>query len=144
MQRWYRGGSAGLAATDKFDEAATLHRLRDREQRFFRRLDRAFALRPELRTLAQPDTIVCRCEDVRYKQLQHYSTWTDAKLQTRCGMGPCQGRICGPAVQTLFGWRNTSLRPPLFPVPLSALLTVDDIASNETSELAPSEFKETL
>jgi NADPH-dependent 2,4-dienoyl-CoA reductase/sulfur reductase-like enzyme len=130
-----QGRIAGLAATDKLDEATALYGLRDREQSFGRRLDRAFALRPELRTLAQPDTIVCRCEDVRYEQLQTYSTWTDAKLQTRCGMGPCQGRICGPAVQTLFGWRNTSVRPPLFPIPLAALTTSASTTSHEITEL---------
>ena len=129
-----QGRIAGLAAADKLDEAAALYRRRDREQSFGRQLDRAFALRPELRTLAQPDTIVCRCEDVRYAQLQPYSTWTDAKLQTRCGMGPCQGRICGPAVQTLFGWRNTSVRPPLFPIPLSALMTAGSTTSSEITK----------
>jgi NADPH-dependent 2,4-dienoyl-CoA reductase/sulfur reductase-like enzyme len=130
-----QGRIAGLAAVDKDDEAAALYRLRDREQSFGRRLDRAFTLRPELRTLAQPDTIVCRCEDVRYEQLQPYSTWTDAKLQTRCGMGPCQGRICGPAVQTLFGWRNNSVRPPVFPIPLAALTTAASTTSHEITEL---------
>lgn len=130
-----QGRIAGLAATDKFDEAAALYGLRDREQDFGRRLDRAFALRPELLKLAQPDTIVCRCEDVRYGQLLNYSTWTDAKLQTRCGMGPCQGRICGPAVQTLFGWRNSSVRPPLFPIPLAALTAAASTTSHEITEL---------
>jgi hypothetical protein len=68
-----------------------------------------------------PETIVCRCEDVPYCVLATRSGWTDAKLQTRCGMGPCQGRICGPATETLFGWKPQSIRPPLSPVPLSAL-----------------------
>jgi NADPH-dependent 2,4-dienoyl-CoA reductase/sulfur reductase-like enzyme len=130
-----QGRIAGLAAANKLDEAAALYGRRDREQAFGRQLDRAFSLRHELQTLAQPDTIVCRCEDVRYAQLQPYSTWTDAKLQTRCGMGPCQGRICGPAVQTLFGWRNTSVRPPLFPIPLAALMTAGFTTSNEITEL---------
>jgi NADPH-dependent 2,4-dienoyl-CoA reductase/sulfur reductase-like enzyme len=91
------------------------------ERRFAERLDTAFRLRPELRLLAAVDTIVCRCEDVTYEKLASRKGWTDAKLQTRCGMGPCQGRICGPATQTLFGWRPKSIRPPLFPVPVSAL-----------------------
>ncbi len=130
-----QGRIAGLAAAGKLDEATALYGRRDREQAFGRQLDRAFALRPELRSLAQPDTIVCRCEDVRYAQLQPFSTWTDAKLQTRCGMGPCQGRVCGPAVRTLFGWRNTSVRPPLFPIPLAALMAADSTISNEITEL---------
>ncbi len=115
------GEIAGLAAAGRPAEAARLHPRRDRERRFGQALARAFTLRPELAHLSQPQTIVCRCEDVPYSQLQPHSSWTDAKLQTRCGMGPCQGRICGPATHTLFGWRNASVRPPLFPVPLSAL-----------------------
>jgi D-hydroxyproline dehydrogenase subunit alpha len=95
------------------------------EQKFASRLEIAFRLRPELRLLANSETIVCRCEDVTYGNLAVRSGWTDAKLQTRCGMGPCQGRICGPATQTLFGWSPNSIRPPLFPVPISALCLHD-------------------
>jgi hypothetical protein len=66
----------------------------------------------------------------------HEETWTDAKLQTRCGMGPCQGRICGPIVETLFGARNESIRPPLFPLPLAALaaeLAAESAARRDSS-----------
>ncbi len=128
-----QGKIAGLAATNQATQAKALYKKRNREEAFGKALDRAFALRPELRSLAQPDTIVCRCEDVRFAQLQSQPSWTDAKLQTRCGMGACQGRICGAAVQTLFGWRNTSIRPPIFPVPLSALLSAP--TSNEITQL---------
>ena len=115
------GAIAGLNAAGRQREATRLHPRRNRERAFGRRLSRAFSLRPELSRLARPETIVCRCEDVRYSQLQRHTSWTEAKLQTRCGMGPCQGRICGPATETLFGWHNSSIRPPLFPIPLSAL-----------------------
>jgi NADPH-dependent 2,4-dienoyl-CoA reductase/sulfur reductase-like enzyme len=115
------GTMAGLAAAGKTEEAKALLPRRKKFERFAAQLDHAFALRPELLTLAQPDTIVCRCEDVTYGSLTGYQNWTEAKLQTRCGMGPCQGRICGPATQALFGWHNVSVRPPLFPVPLSAM-----------------------
>lgn len=127
------GTIAGLEAAGKSAEAARLHQKRDRERRFGHALDRAFALRLELLRLAEPDTIVCRCEDVRYAQLVVQPGWTDAKLQTRCGMGACQGRICGPATHALFGWHNGSIRPPLFPVPLSAFRSAPAIALNEPS-----------
>jgi NADPH-dependent 2,4-dienoyl-CoA reductase/sulfur reductase-like enzyme len=121
-----QGEVAGLSASGNAGAAARLHARRDTELAFGRAMGRAFALRKQLRTLATPETILCRCEDVRYRdlaplRLSPHSSWTDAKLQTRCGMGPCQGRICGPALETLFGWRNTSVRPPLFPVPIAAL-----------------------
>ena len=100
---------------------------RARLQRFSSAMARAFAPRPELRMLAEADTIVCRCEDVPYSNLHSYKNWREAKLQTRCGMGPCQGRICGPATQTLFGWGAEGTRPPLAPVPVSALLAAGEI-----------------
>ncbi len=94
------------------------------ERVFGERLETAFALRDELRSLPHADTIVCRCEDVSWGALQGqrgWTGWTDAKLQTRCGMGPCQGRVCGPAVEFLLGWKPLSVREPLFPVPMQAL-----------------------
>jgi hypothetical protein len=47
--------------------------------------------------------------------------WREAKLHTRCGMGPCQGRICGPATEYLFGWNAGHARPPVFPARVSTL-----------------------
>jgi hypothetical protein len=85
-------------------------------------LERAFALRPELRTLARDDTIVCRCEDVTRGQLRPDWTTRQAKLYTRVGMGPCQGRICGAALEVLFGWEPDVTRPPLQPARISTLL----------------------
>jgi len=120
-----QGEIAGLAASGQAVAAARIRGKRDAQIAFTRAMDRAFALRDELRTLPEQDTIVCRCEDVRFAQVQEqvnpHSGWTDAKLQTRCGMGACQGRICGPALNVLFGWRNTSVRPPIFPIPVAAL-----------------------
>jgi len=83
-------------------------------QQFAARLDRAFALRPELRTLASAETTVCRCEDVPFSALEGCTNWRQAKLHTRCGMGACQGRVCGAAAEFLFGWENVSARPPSF------------------------------
>jgi NADPH-dependent 2,4-dienoyl-CoA reductase/sulfur reductase-like enzyme len=115
------GEIAGLAASGDEAAARFLFGRRDRARAFARRLDRAFALRDELRSLARPDTVVCRCEDVAHGVLGRYSSWTEAKLQTRCGMGPCQGRVCGAAARVLYGWEHTSIRPPIFPAPLGLL-----------------------
>jgi NADPH-dependent 2,4-dienoyl-CoA reductase/sulfur reductase-like enzyme len=82
----------------------------------------AFALNPRLLELAQADTLVCRCEGVTRADCEPYREWRDAKLQTRCGMGACQGRICGPITERLYGWTPASVRPPLFPVPAGRLL----------------------
>lgn len=125
-----QGEIAGLSAAGKSEKAARLHGRRNSESAFGRAMSRAFALRSELLHLARPDTIVCRCEDVRFAQAEalarHEGGWTDAKLQTRCGMGSCQGRVCGPALEAIFGWRNTSVRPPLFPVPVAAMCSASE------------------
>jgi NADPH-dependent 2,4-dienoyl-CoA reductase/sulfur reductase-like enzyme len=123
-----QGKIAGLAAAGLEAKVAPLLRKRNAEVAFGRAMSRAFALRSEILNLARPDTIVCRCEDVRLAQVQAQATsqagWTDAKLQTRCGMGSCQGRVCGPALEAIFGWRNASIRSPLFPIPLKAMCSV--------------------
>jgi NADPH-dependent 2,4-dienoyl-CoA reductase/sulfur reductase-like enzyme len=113
-----QGEIAGLACSGR--SSAALQRKAATERAFANSMEKAFALRRELRSLPRADTIVCRCEDVTYASLQGHTGWTDAKLQTRCGMGPCQGRICGPAVEYLLGWKPVSVRQPLFPVPLQA------------------------
>ncbi|MGH9711543.1 MAG: hypothetical protein ACRD37_13460, partial [Candidatus Acidiferrales bacterium] len=115
------GQIAGLAAAGEREKAQEYFGERKSQRRFSVALERAFALRDELRSLSDAETIVCRCEDVKFGVLRGQSSWRAAKLQTRCGMGPCQGRICGPAVEFLFGWKAESARPPIFPVPVESL-----------------------
>ena len=126
-----QGEIAGLAAAGQDQAFAGLDRRRAKEHAFGERLNAAFRLRPEVCSLSAADTMVCRCEDVSFGRLQGHSSWTEAKLQTRCGMGPCQGRICGPAVQSLFGWRAGSVRPPIFPIPISAFGSNDSDSLEE-------------
>jgi D-hydroxyproline dehydrogenase subunit alpha len=109
------GEIAGLAAAGFQGQAQGLFKKREKLRSFARALDRAFSLRPELRSLASPETLICRCEDVSYARLVEHTSWRAAKLHTRCGMGPCQGRICGPATEFLFQWNPDSVRPPIFP-----------------------------
>ena len=116
------GEIAGLAVANKRDEARKLFLVRAKQRRFARTLNETFALRDELRDLVASETIVCRCEDVKFGELRVYDSWRAAKLQTRCGMGPCQGRVCGPAAEFLFGWKVTSVRPPVFPVQVQSLV----------------------
>jgi NADPH-dependent 2,4-dienoyl-CoA reductase/sulfur reductase-like enzyme len=119
------GEIAGLAIAGKHDEARSLFPVRRRQRKFANLLNRTFALRDELKQLPAPETIVCRCEDVTFAQLRAHHSWREAKLQTRCGMGPCQGRVCGGAVEFLFGWRAESVRPPVLPVRIESLINVN-------------------
>jgi NAD(P)H-nitrite reductase large subunit len=115
------GEIAGLAAAGRHDEAARLSPALKRHRRFAAALERTFALRPELKTVASDDTLICRCEDVALGPIRRCSGWREAKLQTRCGMGPCQARVCGPAVEFLLGWQSDSVRPPIFPARIETL-----------------------
>ncbi len=115
------GKIASFAATGEFEKALEFFAERVRTKKFGDALNRTFALRDELKTLADDTTIVCRCEDVAYGRLTEFSSFRDAKLQTRCGMGSCQGRICGAATEFLFDWKVGSVRPPIFPVKMENL-----------------------
>ncbi len=109
------GQIAGYVAAEKTGQARALLGARNRALRFQQAMGRAFSLREELKQLPDSGSLVCRCEDVPFGKLQTQDSWRAAKLQTRCGMGPCQGRVCGPAAEFLFGWEFASVRPPLFP-----------------------------
>jgi D-hydroxyproline dehydrogenase subunit alpha len=116
------GEIAGLAAAGEARRAQVLAARRRGMLGFVRALGEAYALDPRLRELARPETIVCRCEDVTFAAMCEHANWRDAKLHTRCGMGPCQGRICGAASAFLFGWNADSVRPPIFPAPVASFM----------------------
>ncbi|MBI5362009.1 MAG: NAD(P)/FAD-dependent oxidoreductase [Planctomycetes bacterium] len=125
------GAIAGASAAGDPEPAQKLARARTRELAFAERIERAFAPRAELRALARPDTIVCRCEDVTRAEIAQPGTspddaWRSTKLQTRAGMGACQGRVCGPALEFLDGRAARDARPPLAPVTLDALAVMPD------------------
>ena len=53
-----------------------------------------------------PDTIVCRCEEISAGQIRASVSAgaggpNQMKVFLRCGMGPCQGRLCGLTVTEL-------------------------------------------
>lgn len=118
------GQIAGYSTACNETAARKLLGQRARYARFARELDAAFRLRSELKSLADPDTLLCRCEDVPFGLVRQFGSWRAAKLHTRCGMGPCQGRVCGSAAEFLFGWKVDSVRPPVFPVPCASLAAI--------------------
>jgi NADPH-dependent 2,4-dienoyl-CoA reductase/sulfur reductase-like enzyme len=122
------GTIAGLSAVDERDAAQRLWPRRRRWHAFAHALERHFALDPRLRNLPQPDTLVCRCEDVTYAEMAAHGDWRDAKLARRCGMGACQGRVCGSAARFLFGWELPAPRPPFSPARIETLLQLEEPA----------------
>ena len=107
-----------LAALDAAAALGHIHEAeRDRRARpIRRRLGRERAIRPFLDALYRPgpsvlvppedDTIACRCEEVSVGRIRRAVRLgapgpNQLKAFTRCGMGPCQGRICGPIVSAV-------------------------------------------
>ncbi|SAL26356.1 FAD-dependent oxidoreductase [Caballeronia telluris] len=130
MERaWVEGALAAYAALGIDDaRVATERRARERWRRFGARVAAAFELGDEARRLPSPDTLICRCEDVSVGALAPHANWRDAKLHTRCGMGPCQGRVCGAAASAYFGWDVGAPREPFSPARIDTLIAAGDIA----------------
>lgn len=117
----FEGAMAGHVATGHSVAAHALMPQRDRERRFGALLARHFELDPRLHALADDSTLVCRCEDVTLGELDGFADARAAKLATRCGMGACQGRICGTALAELGRFPRGGARPPIFPARLATL-----------------------
>lgn len=83
------------------------------------------------------DYIICRCEDVTLREIQHVMEQIDSatpdeiKRRARVGMGWCQGRVCGPALAQITGDSPLSRSSIVRPVSL------DDIAAAESVDDAP-------
>jgi hypothetical protein len=91
-------------------------------------------------TLRQPvgDTLACRCEEVTAQQVRDMARIgcegpNQMKAFLRCGMGPCQGRLCGLTITELIAAERDStpaevgyyrLRPPVKPITLGELASL--------------------
>ncbi|ASP23487.1 2,4-dienoyl-CoA reductase (plasmid) [Antarctobacter heliothermus] len=81
---------------------------------------RSFALKPGMLNLATADTILCRCESVPRSEIDYHAALWDGsrravKQCTRAGMGRCQGRICGFAVEACIERHALAESGPLSP-----------------------------
>ena len=139
------GARAGLAAAhdagrlSAVELAAKLAPLRVRAAaaaRFSAAMAGMMALRSAQVAAIPGETVICRCEDVTRAEVEAAgrdgaSELNQLKHFTRCGMGPCQGRMCGDVAAEVLAhslrvprtdvgiWTG---RPPLRPVPLDDLL----------------------
>jgi len=119
-------------------EAREVRRQLPRLAAFRRALVEWSGLRPGIFRAADAATMICRCEDVRARDLDEALAAGIAlprglKLRTRAGMGLCQGRTCAPAVQQRIADRAgmpvaevpmPTVRVPLRPVSVAALATL--------------------
>jgi NADPH-dependent 2,4-dienoyl-CoA reductase/sulfur reductase-like enzyme len=112
------GGSADVP------EAVAARRRRDRARAFAARLAAAHPIGAAWPGWLRPGTIVCRCEDTTYGTLLGAAGKGSAhalKLATRAGLGPCQARICGPAIADLLSDGYPHHRPIAQPIRLGEL-----------------------
>ena len=121
------GEIAGWAAAGNEGAASALVVPMARQLGFAKAMAEAFVLRDELKGLATAETVVCRCEDVRMGALEGMEGWREAKLQTRCGMGRCQGRVCGGAMMFLKGWPMAAVKPPVLPARVATMVAEDEV-----------------
>ncbi len=130
-----------LAAGDLETRARPIMARIERKRRVRRFLDALY--RPRREVLAPPDdeTMVCRCEEVTAGELRRVAAMgcpgpNQAKAFTRCGMGPCQGRMCGltsAAVLAAAGGRSMTdvghlrIRPPIKPITVGELAGLEGV-----------------
>ena len=97
----------------------------------------------------EDDTVVCRCENVNVGTIreairQGAHDANEIKIITRAGMGPCQGRMCGPALNEILahelaatpdtvGYLN--IRPPLKGVPLGEIAAMSFTGASGPADL---------
>lgn len=106
-----------------------------RLKRFRAALDAVYRIRPGLARLAAPETLVCRCEELSCEEVDQAlgfggSDFRTLKVMTRLGMGPCQGRMCWPAMARRMADRSQRtpeeigpmrFRPPVRPTTIGDL-----------------------
>jgi D-hydroxyproline dehydrogenase subunit alpha len=104
-----------------------------------RAFDQAYALRPGLFETATPETIVCRCEEVSLLEMEaaladQAHEVGQLRSYTRCGMGACQGRMCGSAVTEWLATRRgrtlQDLGPPAVGLPSKPVVTLGALAGH--------------
>jgi len=142
------GRIAALAALEQLDKISP--RERDSQAKPYKAaLKSELSNRPFLDTLfrpvdhfripQQPETIVCRCEEISVGQIRDVvesgcAGPNQLKSYSRCGMGPCQGRLCGLTVSELIAGIMDKpvsdvgyyrLRSPIKPLLLGELANLD-------------------
>lgn len=102
-------------------------------------LDHYFAPSQLFTRPVDDETIVCRCEEVTVGQLKAVASLgvvgpNQGKAFTRCGMGPCMGRECGPTVSRLIAdfhglpmkeVGHYKIRPPVKPITVGELANLE-------------------
>ncbi len=148
-------GIAAAARTGHGTEGAEraiqrLSPLLERERRFQRLYAALFTPGPGLYEWSRDDTVLCRCEEVTQADVRRAvslgaDSADEVKAITRCGMGDCQGRMCGHLVAHCLSRESGRPvaevgrfrpRPPILPVPMAALGRQAEMDAAGTAQVA--------
>jgi len=124
-----------VSAAEALSAAMPMYAKRDRAARFGQAMTQVAAGGDGLIAAMAPTTPVCLCEQVSRATIDAAvdagaTTLNEVKSATRCGMGPCGGRLCEDAAARLIALRTGTTRaevgmatgrPPLRPVALDQL-----------------------
>lgn len=143
-----QGALAALAVLESLDRVDGATREREASP-MLSALASELAIRPFLDALYRPadmwrrpgdNVVVCRCEEVSAGEIRRVARLgcsgpNQMKSFTRCGMGPCQGRMCGLTVSEILAEENQQsleqtgyyrLRPPFKPITLGQMASAVD------------------
>lgn len=127
----YKCGKKSLRETEK--KISRLHKILSRHYNFRKPFDNSELHKSALIDLAEPDTIICRCENVRREEIDRAikegcRDIVTLKMRTRITMGDCQGKVCSSYCYDRFKRENIEVNDilinPRFPldlIPFSAL-----------------------
>ena len=149
VSAWLQGRLSAISAAERLGAISGNERNR-RARKTLRSLARERRARKFLDVLYRPqdrfwrllpdETVVCRCEEITAGEVRAAAALgcqgpNQLKAFTRCGMGPCQGRMCGLTIsQIMAETRGTGVvdigylrpRPPLKPITLGTLAGFED------------------
>ena len=143
-QSWVQGKIAGMAILERLGCIHPLQRRWDRfaktRQKLYGRANTCRSYGTLLNRMCRvsataygripDDTVICRCENITMQTIKQavrngFTSWSSIKKATRCGMGRCQARICGPIIQrilqALSGTEPDTIGPPVSRAPVKNL-----------------------
>ncbi len=143
-QSWIQGKITGMSI---LEQLGCIHPLQSRWGRFVKTRHQLYHRADECRSYGAllnrvcrvpaaaygripDDTVICRCENITMQTIKQavqngFTSWSSIKKATRCGMGRCQARICGPIIQkiiqALTGTEPQIIGPPVSRGPVKNL-----------------------
>lgn len=136
-----------LSAQQAASRAAPLRRSLRQQGRIRPFLDTLYRP-PDWLTDPEDETVVCRCEEVTAGRIREMARLgcqgpNQTKFFSRCGMGPCQGRMCGLTVTQILSRALGKapdevgayhIRAPLKPIALASIAALSNAGATDMAQ----------